>query len=276
MARPEGGARVVLAEGREAEVYLEPDGSVLKLWRDPGDGARRQHELAALAALGPTACRVPQPLATVEVDGRPGLVLERVEGTDLLTALGRRPLAVLAAARAMARVHAAMHEGEAPAELPDLHALVARRIEQAGALPPAWRDRSLDLLAGLPAGDRICHGDFHLGNMLGTWSDPVVIDWGDACRGDPVADVARSDLMIRLGEPPPGAPASLRLLARVGRGILVGRYLAGYRRRRPLDSDALDRWRTVRAAARLYEDIPEERPRLFRLLRRQLGDPVSS
>jgi aminoglycoside phosphotransferase (APT) family kinase protein len=49
-----------------------------------------------------------------------------------------------------------------------------------------------------------------LGTCLATgMGSPVVIDWGDATRGDPLADVARTELLHRLGEPPPGTSAVL-------------------------------------------------------------------
>jgi Ser/Thr protein kinase RdoA (MazF antagonist) len=166
----------LLAEGREAEVYLQPDGTVLKLWRDPGSGDRARRESAALSTLRGSACRVPAPLGFVEVAGRPGLVLERVEGEDLLTILGRRPLSVLAVGRSMARAHLAMHEPAAPAELPELHDLLRERIARAEPLPDNLRARALAQLDDLPRGDRICHGDLHPANMLGSWSEPVVID----------------------------------------------------------------------------------------------------
>jgi len=256
----------LLAEGREAEVFLQPDGTVLKLWRDPGSGDRAGRESAALTALRSAACRVPASLGTVEVAGRPGLLLERVEGEDLLALLGRRPWSVLAVGRAMARAHLALHEPAAPAELPELHNLLRDRITTAETLPDDLRARALAWLEELPRGDRICHGDLHPGNMLGSTADPVVIDWGDASRGDPTADVARSELLLRMGELPPGSPVVMRTLARIGRRLLITTYLGGYRRGRSLDRAQLDRWLTVRAAARLSEGIPEEVPRLLRLL----------
>src|SRR4029450_769887 len=58
------------------------------------------------AALGGRAAGgypVPRVLGVVVVDGRPGLVLERVAGDDLLTALGRNPLALRRGAPAPGR-----------------------------------------------------------------------------------------------------------------------------------------------------------------------------
>ena len=261
----------LLAQGREAEVYLQPDGTVLKLWRESAWAWRLDREVAALNALTGGAVAAPFVVGSVVVDGRPGLVINRIEGVDLLTWLGRWPLAVLLAGRALGVVHAAMHEVLAPPELPDLNEDLSYRIRVADPLPEDMRSAVLAILDRLPRGDRLCHGDFHLGNMMGSWSAPVVIDWGDAARGDPLADVARTHLLQRLGKPPPGAPLLIRLLAPVGRDALAATYLATYRKRHPVDRRRLNDWRIVRAAARLFEPIPSEHPTLLRYIRRRLA-----
>jgi aminoglycoside phosphotransferase (APT) family kinase protein len=140
-----------------------------------------------------------------------------------------------------------------------------QRIVDAEPLPGDLRARALEVLGTLPRGDRLCHGDLHVGNILGPWSAPVVIDWGDP-RGDPAADVARTGLLHRFGALPPGTSLAARALVPVGRRILVSRYLEAYRRRRPVDRQLLERWQIVRAAARLWEPIPEEHPAMLRLL----------
>jgi aminoglycoside phosphotransferase (APT) family kinase protein len=263
---------VQLAQGREAEVFLEPDGSVLKLLRNPAWGDRVHREASALDALRRHGHLAPRAMRTVTVDGRPGLVMERVEGGDLMSLLGRRPLSVFRAGTAMGEVHAAMHECEAPDDLPDLRDEVRRRICSADALPDDLRKRALGILGALPGGERLCHCDLHLGNILGTWDAPVVIDWGDASRGDPLADVARTHLLHRVGTPPPGSPAAVRALAPIGRRILTAKYMSAYRRRTGDSTDpaALERWEIVWAAARLWEPVPEERRALLRFLKARL------
>jgi aminoglycoside phosphotransferase (APT) family kinase protein len=98
----------------------------------------------------------------------------------------------------------------------------------------------------------------------------VVIDWAYAARGNPMSDVARTELVHRMGALPPDTPAAFRAIARVGRQWLANRYLAVYRRHRPID-ESLARWRFVHAAARLNEPIPEEQPALLDLLERSVG-----
>jgi aminoglycoside phosphotransferase (APT) family kinase protein len=261
----------LLAEGREAEVFLQDDGTVLKLMRDPAWGERVHREASALRALTAAGVAAPAVYGVVVVDGRPGLVSERIDGVDLIARMARNPLIVDRVAAALARAHVAMHQVVAPGSLPDLKAEQRVRIERADPLPSEMRGPILTVLDALPPGDRLCHGDLHPGNMLGELRAPVVIDWGDASRGDPMADMVRTSLLLRVGVPPPGAPRLIQLLAPVGRGILSRRYVAHYRRLRPIDMTLLARWRLVRAAARLAEGIEEENPALLRIVRRDLA-----
>ena len=88
-------------------------------------------------------------------------------------------------------------------------------------------------------------------------------------RGDPLADVARTELLNRLAAPPPGTPAPIRAFAALGRSLFAGRYLAAYRKARPVDRGELRRWLVVRVAARFIEGIEEEFDTLTAFLEKQ-------
>jgi aminoglycoside phosphotransferase (APT) family kinase protein len=255
-----------LAEGREAEVFVRADGDVVKVMRSANQEPRVRREAAALQALADRRHLAPRFVETTEVAGRPALVSERVSGDDLLVRLSKKPWLVLKVAATLGRAHAAMHDHLAPDTLPDLHDELAQRIESAKALPGHHAAAALERLRALPTGDRLCHGDYHPQNVLGTLKDPVIIDWGDASRGAPAADVARTLLLLRIGELPPDTPAPMRALTAVGRGLLARRYLTVYRRHAPASPARLDDWLFVRAAARFNEELEEEYPRLLKLL----------
>jgi Ser/Thr protein kinase RdoA (MazF antagonist) len=255
-----------LAEGREAEVYLRQDGNVVKVMRSIGQAPRVEREAAALQSLTGHEHLAPLFREVTTVDGRPALVSERVSGADFLTLLSRKPWLVLGAASSMGRAHAAMHSQTAPATLPELGHELAWRIEAAKDLPRHLAGDALERLRTLPSGDRLCHGDFHPANILGTLKAPVIIDWGDASRGAPSADVARTLLLLRMGELPPNTSAPMRALTAIGRGMLTWRYQAVYRRESREHLAHLDHWMFVRAAARFHDGIEVEFPRLSRLL----------
>ena len=202
------------------------------------------------------------------VAGRPGIVMERIEGTDLLTLIGRRPWTLFRAGRICGELHAQLHEAQAPSSIPPLRAVLRMRIESVGPVLGELKRVALEALEELPDGDRLCHGDFHPANILMDGDTPVLIDWSNATRGDPMADVARTRMMLRLGEPPPGTSILLRAMALVGRNLLLSLYLRSYRRRRPLDMEQVERWEVPVTAARLAEGIAEEVPALLRFLER--------
>lgn len=258
--------RPLLAEGREAEVFAWDDGTVLRLLRDPRWAPRMERTTVAIDAARARGVPTPAVVARVTVAGRPGLVMERVDGPDLLTLLGRRPWLLVSVAGDMGTIHARLHETVAPAELPALRDVARQRIRATPQLPARLADLALGLLDDLPDGDRICHGDYHPGNLLRAADGPVVIDWTNATRGDPMADVARTRLMFRLGEVPAGTSSVIRGLERFGRGAFARLYLRAYRRARPLDLPFVERWEIVRAADRFAEGIEGEYPALLAVL----------
>jgi aminoglycoside phosphotransferase (APT) family kinase protein len=134
------------------------------------------------------------------------------------------------------------------------------------------RDGAERALAQLPRGDRLCHGDFHPGNVIRRRNGSfVVIDWKAAARGHPDADVARTRLLI-LGAWIPGVPRRLQLGLRPFRRALYAAYLSAYRRKRGARLVNFSAWVPALAAARLSYDIPQERTWLLGLARRGLRE----
>lgn len=267
MTSEEGaGDRRRIGSGREAEILAWGEGKALRLMWKPERRPLLEREAAALHAARAAGAPVPEVHELIEYARRPGLVMERVDGPDLLTLLAKKPWKVLWTARICGQAHARLHDPPAPPELPRLRALLDEHISSSPALPDELRSFALQELSRLPDGDRICHGDFHPGNMLLGPAGPLVVDWTGACRGDPMADVARALLILRLGELPPEAPRMLKLLALAGRRLLRRGYLRAYARAAPFDRQRVERWRPVLVAHRLTEGIDAERAGLLDLL----------
>src|SRR5688572_28799358 len=151
-----------IGEGREAEVFAWGDDAVVKLYRPGLLGFRAESLILAQLHGHGVAARL---IDVVDHDGRTGLVLERLRGPDMLALLQRQPWRVAALATTLARAHLAIHDVSAPSALPDLREVLAARVDRA-ELPARLRDFVSRTLDRLPAGDRLCHGDFHPGNVL--------------------------------------------------------------------------------------------------------------
>jgi Ser/Thr protein kinase RdoA (MazF antagonist) len=256
------GAR--LGAGHEADVHAWGDDAVVKLYR-PGFPGHRA-EAVALAGLDGRGI-APALLDTVECDGRTGLVLQRLDGSDILSLLQRQPWRLPVLARALARAHLVVHDVHAPRQLPELRQVLAARIDDA-VLPQRLRDHARRVLDGLPGGDRLCHGDYHPGNVLVGAERVAVIDWPNATRGVPPADHARTLLLLRWSAPLPDTPLAARALIRAGRTVFAHRYARVYRAGSPQPLPELGSWLVVNAAARLAEGIEAEHATLVDFLDR--------
>jgi hypothetical protein len=259
----------LIAQGREAEVFDLLNGRVLKLLRGVGPKERVVSDVAALAAARSAGVRVPQVYEQVVVEGRPGIVMERVKGLDLLSAIGRQPWLVCRFGRLTGQVQAQINATRAPASLPSVKNAIQDALARMARREPSMRFEWVErILAGLPDGDALCHSDFHPGQLMFADGDAAVLDWAVATRGDALFDYARTRVVLGIGELPPGTPPHLKLLTAVGRRLLVSCYTRAYERdaNTPLDRARLRDWEIVNLAVRLSDNIPSERAYLQRRL----------
>jgi thiamine kinase len=247
----------LLGEGREAEIFSWGDSQALRLLRDPGAGDQLDHEVAAMRAADQAGVPVPAVDAVITIDGRPGLVMERVFGTDLLTELATRPWRFRRRARQLGALQARLHRTQAPSGVPAVRDQLRARIQLAPHLADRARTPALELLERLPDGEALCHGDFHPGNVLVSSRGPVIIDWVAVGRGDPVGDLARTMLLLRVATRP-GLSAVAQALDNVGRRWFRTTWRRAYQRKHPVDPVAFERWTTVHAASRLCDGFEEE------------------
>ncbi len=255
--------------GRVAEVFAWSEGRIIKVQREAGTEAAVEREAAAQRAAADAGVRAPRVFGVEVVGGRPGLVMERIDGLDGLTAAQRRPWLLWRIGRDLGRLHRELGAVEAPASLPALNAHLPAILSASRHIPERAKPRLLELVASLPDGDRLCHLDFHPGNVIESESGPVVIDLASAMRGDPLADHANSLVLFEAGTLPPDAGLKDRALVAIGRGLMKRAYLSGYG---PTDAASLRRWKAVAVAARLDEGIPEERRNLLKMLSRALRE----
>ncbi|HMB21903.1 MAG TPA: aminoglycoside phosphotransferase family protein [Anaerolineales bacterium] len=252
-----------IAQGRTAEIYAWDDRQILKLFREWWPSNRVEYEARIARAV--YAAGVPSPAVgdIVEVNGRHGLIYERLEGISMLQEMNARPWLILKNARLLAELQAQMHQQSIPG-LPAYKERSAQDIRTTSQLREDQRESVLSLLAALPDDQKLCHGDFHPGNILLTKRGPVIIDWLTACTGSPWADVARTLVIGRVGVKTAGDQISPVTK------MFVKLYFQIYRNRYnvllPDTQRLIERWIPVMAAARLNEDITSEREALCSLI----------
>ena len=250
--------------GRTAEVYAWGDHQILKLYRTDMPRAWVYHEARIGQIVAEAGVHAPAIGDTVEVDGRLGIIYERITGPAMLDALAHQPWRLPSLARQFAQVHATMHTCLRP-ELPSQRQSLSRAVEYAPGLDDGTRQRLLKALDRMPGGESVCHGDYHPGNIILSLRGPIVIDWMTACHGPAATDVARTVLLLRIGALPEGTPLAQRVMTPLIRQAFLAAYLRAYRTLRSLSEDEIEAWLPILAAARLNEGIEAEKTQLHRL-----------
>lgn len=267
---PELGQR--LGAGRAAEVFAYGDGKAIKLLLPGGLRTSLEREAAAQRAAAAAGLTVPAVDGLETVDGRHGLVMQRIHGRDSLSLAEKQPWRLWSIGRRVGRLHRQLAHLQAPEGFPSLLEAARQKAEHSPRIPEAARPRIIAALQALPEVHGLCHFDFHPGNVIESPAGPVVIDFSGARAGAPLADHARSTVIIEAGALQDSATRWERFIVRLGRRAMLAAYRSGYRAEGKVDAGAFAAWRVAAICDRLDEGVEGERPQLLRMLSRALRD----
>jgi aminoglycoside phosphotransferase (APT) family kinase protein len=246
----------VVARGSRSVVHAYGRGAVIKVPKPATPDSWIRSEAEYVEAVRAVGAPAPSLLGMEEVFGRSASVWERVEGHSLWQQVVDRPERGVDVGRALADVQLALFELVPPVTLPDQRDRLLSKIRWSAANVDASLRVALELVPARDGTSRLCHGDLHPSNVIVSADGPVLVDWFDASRGDPVADVARSTLTL-LGD---GAatPSHLPGSDRRTLAVLTRAYISRLEESLHIPPDLLSLWQALGAAARLAEGVPRE------------------
>jgi Ser/Thr protein kinase RdoA (MazF antagonist) len=173
----------LLAAGQRAEVF-EWGARAVKLYRYAAAKQTAFREAAIHAAVEAMGLPVPTVWSVQQIADRWGIVFDRVNGVSFAEQMQGDAAPIPEYLEILARLHTRIHAHPAN-QFRSLKVWLATSITRTTLLGEPWKRILLDGLRDMPDGDRLCHGDFHPLNVLGEASQPIVIDWPDACHGAP-------------------------------------------------------------------------------------------
>ena len=187
-----------IGDGASAEVWALNEQRVLKLFHAQVNDVPIALEYEA--GLWAEAQQIPiaRPVGRVLFGDRSGILFERADGPNMLSIIVKRPVAMWRLVKRLARLHVRIHRAPGGAVLPRQIDVLRHRISGSVASQQA-RALALAQVEQLPQANQLVHGDYHPANLVLASRGPVVIDWAQATRGVPAADVARTELLLRFG-----------------------------------------------------------------------------
>jgi aminoglycoside phosphotransferase (APT) family kinase protein len=244
----------VVARGTRSWIHAYGHGAVAKVPRASTPTGWIYAEAEYAEAARAVGAPVPRLLGIEHINGRAASVWERVEGTPMWQFVVDQPKLSGDLGRLLADIQCALFELVPPVTLPAQRDRLAAKIRRSAATVDASLARALDLLPVPASPPRVCHGDLHPSNVILSRQGPVIVDWFDASRGDPIADVARTSMTL-LGD---GGSGPRHLPGSDGRTLvaLTKAYRSRLQERLELGDDLVARWEAIQAVARMAEGLP--------------------
>lgn len=242
-----------IATGNTAKIYLYKDKAV-KVFNDDLPESVSVHEAYKQNYAYSCGLNVPEVLDVTKINGKQAIIMEYVKGKtigDLLLANKKRAKYYLSIS---VKTQCEVHENSA-VSIEAMDKKLSRQIVSARQLDQNQKSRLLEILARMSYKSRLCHGDFHLDNLLMSNGKVTIIDWIDSTAGDIRADVYRTYLLY--------------LQFSVG---LADMYLQLYCEKSGLSESEIFKWAPIIAGARLSENVPsEQREQLIKIVNDHLA-----
>jgi aminoglycoside phosphotransferase (APT) family kinase protein len=173
-----------IGEGASSEAYAWAPGQVVKLFK-PGLPRRMPwFEVRMIRAVHAAGVPVPEVFGEMTLDGRFGIVLQRLDGPTLLQLTRTGAVTFEQAGAIIAALAMSLQKTPPPPEVLSIRDYMeaSLRVDD-GKVPKHIAGDILALIDRLPPGDGLCHTDLSPGNVIMTAEGPKLVDWVAAKRG---------------------------------------------------------------------------------------------
>lgn len=229
-----------IAIGNTAKIY-HLENRVIKIFNDYLPASESLYEANKQKFAYSCGLHVPEIFEVTTIDGKQAIIMEHIKGRtigDILSEnLEQAEYYMSISVDIQQKIHMVAAESLEP-----MSEKLRRQIEVAPYLDMRHKLILLGKLETITYEKRLCHGDFHLYNLIISDNRVVIIDWVDCSSGDIRADVYRTYLLY--------SQISIEL---------ADMYLRLYCEKSGLLKSEIFQWAPIIAAARLSENVSSEK-----------------
>lgn len=228
-----------IASGAQADIYR--DGShAIKIFNNTFNKQEVEYEAHLQKMAFDCGLPVPEVFDIITIDNKFGLVMEFIEGTPVGKIIQDDHSKLDEYLTKSIEIQNFTHTIEAH-HFPLMKDKHRNHISNASLLNKKEKDIILQKLENTEYDTKLCHGDFHVSNLIQTSNGIKIIDWICAGSGSPYADIYRT-----------------YLLAKIYIGEFAEIYLNTYCKIVVINKTELFSWALITAAARLGEYTRDE------------------
>ncbi|PYZ94783.1 aminoglycoside phosphotransferase [Salipaludibacillus keqinensis] len=230
-----------IAKGNTAKIYLS-DNKIVKLFNDFLPDTESIKEANKQKYAYSCGLPVPEILDVTNINGKQAIIMEYFKGETLGDLMAKEKDQTEYFLNMSVDVQLKIHSiNPNPEAIEPMHDKLLRQIESVNEFDKNQKSDLVKKLESLSYESRLCHGDFHIFNLIKTGDEVVVIDWVDSSAGDICADVYRTYLLY--------SHLSTEL---------ADMYLRLYCEKSGVSKSDVFQWAPVIAGARLSESVSTE------------------
>ena len=227
------------AVGNTAKVYLF-EHKIIKVFNDNLPETESINEAYKQEYAYSCGIHVPKILDVTNISGKQALFMEYIPGKTIGELISHNPEQEEHYLSISVDIQQRIHQNEG-SHIEHMSAKLNRQIKIAPKLENNLKALLIDKLDSMPIESRLCHGDYHIFNVIKSDSGAATIDWVDASIGNIRADVYRTYLLYSQFS-----------------GEMADMYLNLYCKKSGLSKVEILEWAPIIAAARLSEDVSSE------------------
>jgi len=228
-----------IASGAQADLYKN-NGKAIKLFKKNISMDEVKYEMNLQKMAFELDLPVPKIYDIVEIDTQYGIIMEYIDGVPIGNIIQENKNETIKYLTKSIEMQINLNKITA-GNFPPMKDKLERKIIRAKYLDNDLKQKILEILNKINFNKYLCHGDFHVFNLLETQNGIKIIDWVDSCSGNSDADICRTYLLYKLHS---------EEIAQI--------FIEIYCKMTGIAKEAIFNWIPIMAAVRLSEGIEDK------------------
>lgn len=229
-----------IARGNTANIFLW-NNRIIKVFKEYLPPTEARYEANKQKLVFSLGLSVPEIVDVTVIDGKQAIIMEYIKGRTFGSIvsenMSKAEYYMSMSIDVQQEIHSVIADSLEP-----MSDKLKGQIEQATIIKRKHKDILIQKMDAMSYEKRLCHGDFHLFNLIDSDKKVAIIDWVDSSLGDIRADVCRTYLLY--------SEVSMEL---------AEMYLHLYCVKSRLSEKEVLQWVPIIAGARLAEHVSQEK-----------------